>query len=67
MPVSSVPIGCCADYTGAGKCTVDGEDNNEDKTKEEADMTLSTKFEALLAKERIELEVLSLIITFSQQ
>ena len=42
MPVSSVPIGCCTDYTGAGKCTVDGEDNKEDKTREEADMTLST-------------------------
>ena len=50
----------------AGKCTVDGKDNEEDKTKEEADMTLSTKFEALLAKERIELEVLSLF-PLSQQ
>ena len=39
MPVSSVPIGCCTDYTVAGKCTVDGEDNKEDKTREEADMT----------------------------
>ena len=25
----------------AGKCTVDGKDNKEDKTREEADMTLS--------------------------
>ena len=41
MPVSSVSIGCCTDYTVAGKCTVDGKDNNEDKTREEADMTLS--------------------------
>ena len=44
MPVSSVPIGCCAEYTGTGKCTVDGEDNKEDKTREEADMTLSPVF-----------------------
>ena len=44
MPVSSVPIRCCADYTGAGKCTVDGEDNKEDKTREEADMTFSPVF-----------------------
>ena len=44
MPVSSVPIRCCTDYTGAGKCTVDGEDNKEDKTREEADMTLSLVF-----------------------
>ena len=44
MPVSSVPIGCCTDYTGAGKCTVDGEYNKEDKTGEEADMTLSPVF-----------------------
>ena len=29
------------DYTLAGKCTVDGEDNKEDKTREEADMTSS--------------------------
>ena len=28
-------------YTVAGKCTVDGEDNKEDKTREEADMTYS--------------------------
>ena len=33
MPVSSVSIGCCTDYTVAGKCTVNGEDNKEDKTK----------------------------------
>ena len=39
MPVSSVSIGCCTDYTVAGKCTVDGKDNKEDKTREEADMT----------------------------
>ena len=44
MPVSSVPIRCCTDYTGAGKCTVDGEDNKEDKTREEADMTLTPVF-----------------------
>ena len=28
----------------AGMCTVDGEDNKEDKTREEADMTLSPVF-----------------------
>ena len=28
-------------YTVAGKCTVDGKDNKEDKTREEADMTFS--------------------------
>ena len=44
MPVSSVPIGCCTDYTVAGKCTLDGKDNKEDKTREEADMTLSSFF-----------------------
>ena len=44
MPVSSVSIGCCTDYTVAGKCTVDGKDNKEDKTREEADMTLSLAF-----------------------
>ena len=32
VPVSSVPIGCCTDYTVAGKCTVDGKDNKEDRT-----------------------------------
>ena len=31
--------GCCTDYTVAGKCTVDGNNNKEDKTREEADMT----------------------------
>ena len=44
MPNSSVFIECCKDYTVAGKCTVDGKDNKEDKTREEADMTLSTFF-----------------------
>ena len=44
MPVSSVPIRCCTDYTVAGKCTVDGKDNKEDKTREEADMTFSPFF-----------------------
>ena len=44
MPVSSVSIGCCTDYTVAGKCTVDGKDNKEDKTREEADMTFSPFF-----------------------
>ena len=44
MPVSSVSIECCTDYTLAGKCTVDGEDNKEDKTREEADMTLTPVF-----------------------
>ena len=39
MPVSSVPIGCCTNYTVAGKCTVDGNNNKEDMAKEEADMT----------------------------
>ena len=28
----------------AGKCTVEGNDNKEDKTREEADMTLSPFF-----------------------
>ena len=41
MSVSSVSIGCCTDYTVAGKCTVDGKNNKEDKTREEADMTFS--------------------------
>ena len=44
MPVSSVSIGCCTVYTVAGKCTVDGKDNKEDKTREEADMTFSPFF-----------------------
>ena len=44
MPVSSVSIECCTDYTVAGKCTVDGKDNKEDKTREEADMTFSPFF-----------------------
>ena len=44
MPVSSVAIECCTDYTVAGKCTVDGKDNKEDKTREEADMTPSPVF-----------------------
>ena len=44
MPVSSVPFGCCTDYTVAGKCTVDGKDNKEDKTREKADMTFSPFF-----------------------
>ena len=42
--VSSVPIGSCTDYTGAGKCTVHGKDNKENKTREEADMTLTPFF-----------------------
>ena len=45
MTVLSVPIGCCTDYTGAGKCTVDGEDNKEVKTREEADMTINPVFQ----------------------
>ena len=44
MPVSSVSIGCCMAYTVEGKCTVDGKDNKEDKTREEADMTLTPVF-----------------------
>ena len=44
MPVSSVSIGCCTDYTVAGKCTVDGKDNKDDKTREDADMTFSPFF-----------------------
>ena len=44
MPVSSVSIGCCTDYTVADKCTVDGDNNKEDKTREEADMTLTPVF-----------------------
>ena len=44
MPVSSVSIGCCTDYTVAGNCTVDGKDNKEDKTREETDMTPSAFF-----------------------
>ena len=44
MPVSSVSIGRCTNCTVAGKCTVDGEDNKEDKTREEADMTLTPVF-----------------------
>ena len=34
-----VHIGCCTDYT------VDGKDNKGDKTREEADMTLSPFFQ----------------------
>ena len=44
MHVSSAYIRCCTDYTVAGKCTVDGEGNKEDKTREEADMTPSPVF-----------------------
>ena len=44
VPVSSVPIRYCTDYTVAGKCTVHGKDNKEDKTREEADMTPSLVF-----------------------
>ena len=44
MPVSSVSFGYCTDYTVAGKCTVNGKDNKEGKTREEADMTLSPVF-----------------------
>ena len=50
MPVSSVSIGCCTDYTVAGKCTVDGKDNKEDKTREEADMTFSLFFSKSIQK-----------------
>ena len=50
MPVSSVSIGCCTDYTVAGKCTVDGKDNKEDKTREEADMTFSPFFSPKVSK-----------------
>ena len=32
------------DYTVAGKCTVDGKDNKEDKTREKAVMTPSPVF-----------------------
>ena len=38
MPISSVSIACCTDYT------VDGKDNKEDKTREKADMTFSPFF-----------------------
>ena len=34
VPFSSVSIGCCTDYTVAGKCTVDSKDNKEDKTRD---------------------------------
>ena len=44
MHVSSAYIRCCTDYTVAGKCTVDGKDKKEDKTREEADMTPSPFF-----------------------
>ena len=44
VPVSSVPIGCCTYYSVAGKGTVDGDNNKEDKTREEADMTPSRVF-----------------------
>ena len=47
MPVSYISIGGCTDYTVAGKCTVDGKDNKEDKTREEADRTLSPFFQNL--------------------
>ena len=49
MPVS-VSIGCCTDYTVAGKCTVDGKDNKEDKTGEEADMTFCPFFSPKCSK-----------------
>ena len=35
-------------YTVAGKCTVDGKDNEEDKTREDADMTLSPFFSKIV-------------------
>ena len=44
VPVSSAHIGCCTDYTVTDKCTLDSEDNKQDKTREEADMTLSPVF-----------------------
>ena len=44
MPILSVSIGCCADYTVAGKRTVDGKDDEEVKTRVEADMTPSPVF-----------------------
>ena len=44
MPISSVSIGCCTDYTAAGKCTVDCKDKKEYKTREETDMTFSPFF-----------------------
>ena len=44
MPVSTVSIGYCTEYTVASKCTVDGKNNKEDKTREEADMTFSPFF-----------------------
>ena len=44
MPFSSVSIGCCTDYNVAGKCTVDGKDNKEDMSREEADMSFSPFF-----------------------
>ena len=44
MSVSSIRIRCCTDYDVEGKCNVHGEDNKEDKTREEADMTLSPFF-----------------------
>ena len=44
VPISSVSIGCCTNYTVAGKCTVDGNNNKEDKTREDADMTPSPVF-----------------------
>ena len=34
----------------AGKCTVDSKDNKEDKTREEADMTLSPFFPKVIQK-----------------
>ena len=42
--ISTYCIGCCTDYTMVGKCTVDGNNNKEDKTREEADMTPSPFF-----------------------
>ena len=45
VPVSSAHIGCCTDYTVTDKCTLDSEDNKQDKTREEADMTLSQLFQ----------------------
>ena len=45
----SIRVFSCAcfistDYTLAGKCTVDGNNNKEDKTREETDMTPSPVF-----------------------
>ena len=46
----------------ASKCTVDGKDNKEDKTREEANMTLSTVFPKSSKVVQIHISVVFLLL-----